>query len=72
MRIQEQKICSVRRMLEFSILTLSTLVDSAVALHEHEKCRCLASDACWPTAEEWNRFNQTVGGRLLAPKPTGS
>lgn len=36
-------------------------------------CRCSDSKAaCWPAQEEWNAFNVTIGGRLIAPKPTGN
>lgn len=35
-------------------------------------CRCTDSKAaCWPTQQEWSAFNATIGGRLIAPKPTG-
>ncbi|CAG9949908.1 unnamed protein product [Clonostachys rosea f. rosea IK726] len=36
------------------------------------KCRCFPGDACWPTQEEWNALNQSVGGRLVATVPIGS
>ena len=35
-------------------------------------CRCFPGDDCWPIATEWDRFNQTVGGKLIATKPIGS
>lgn len=28
-------------------------------------CRCLPSEAQWPTIKEWDTLNKTVGGRLL-------
>ena len=33
------------------------------------QCRCLPSQPCWPSAEIWNTFNATVGGRLIATFP---
>ncbi|KAL2259507.1 hypothetical protein VTK26DRAFT_6797 [Humicola hyalothermophila] len=35
-------------------------------------CRCFPGDPCWPTAEEWSAFNQTVGGKLIATVPIAS
>ncbi|KAG0612760.1 hypothetical protein M758_6G049800 [Ceratodon purpureus] len=44
---------------------------TTVSSFEQENCRCLATDDCWPTSSKWDEFNATVGGRLIAPKPTG-
>ncbi|KAL4923634.1 putative isoamyl alcohol oxidase [Aspergillus undulatus] len=35
-------------------------------------CHCLPGDACWPSADQWNALNSTVGGRLIATVPVGS
>ncbi|XP_055342574.1 uncharacterized protein LOC129591079 [Paramacrobiotus metropolitanus] len=35
------------------------------------KCRCLPGDSCWPSVDQWNTLNTTIGGRLLIPHPTG-
>lgn len=35
-------------------------------------CRYLPGDAGWPSVDEWNRLNSTVGGRLVATVPLGS
>ncbi|KAK1831166.1 FAD binding domain-protein [Podospora conica] len=35
-------------------------------------CRCFPGDACWPTPNEWNRFNKTLGGKLVATVPVGA
>ncbi|KAL9015485.1 MAG: hypothetical protein Q9185_007118 [Variospora sp. 1 TL-2023] len=35
-------------------------------------CRCFPGDACWPTAVEWDDFNRTLGGKLIATKPLAS
>lgn len=53
-----------------SALTLFVVVIGA-ASGKVDECRCVASDNCWPDDTEWDAFNKTVGGRLIAPKPTG-
>ncbi|KAL3455908.1 hypothetical protein BJX64DRAFT_271512 [Aspergillus heterothallicus] len=35
-------------------------------------CRCFPGDACWPTHEVWQRFNDSVDGRLIATVPLGT
>ncbi|OHE90392.1 FAD binding domain-containing protein [Colletotrichum orchidophilum] len=35
-------------------------------------CRCFPGEDCWPTAAEWDAFNTTVGGRLIATVPIGA
>jgi hypothetical protein len=35
-------------------------------------CRYLPMDAGWPSLTEWEKFNSTVGGRLVATVPLGS
>jgi hypothetical protein len=38
-----------------------------------DQCRCVdPKAACWPAKKEWDAFNATVDGRLIAPKPTGN
>lgn len=32
-------------------------------------CECFPGDECWPTAEEWSKFNATIEGRLIATMP---
>ena len=57
--------------LVISALALASILRLTGASHGDD-CRYLSQDAnCWPTAEEWNTFNLTIGGRLIAPKPTG-
>jgi hypothetical protein len=36
-----------------------------------DDCKCMPGDACWPSAAEWNQFNSTVDGRLIATVPLG-
>jgi hypothetical protein len=42
-----------------------------VALRWMDATARTASDKCWPTSEDWDAFNSTIGGRLISPKPTG-
>uniref|UniRef100_L2GIA3 FAD binding domain protein n=1 Tax=Colletotrichum fructicola (strain Nara gc5) TaxID=1213859 RepID=L2GIA3_COLFN len=70
-----------------NLLTLAPAVVSALSvgkpggsfgnpLEEREDsnatCRCFPGDDCWPTAAEWDAFNTTVGGRLIATVPIGA
>ena len=41
-------------------------------LVSNASCRCFPSDDCWPTKAEWDDFNRTLGGKLIATKPLGS
>lgn len=41
-------------------------------LENDSTCRCFPGDDCWPTEYEWNLFNQTLGGKLIATKPIAS
>lgn len=34
--------------------------------------RCTAHDSCWPSLAEWSSFNASVGGRLIASRPTAA
>ncbi|KEY73156.1 hypothetical protein S7711_09595 [Stachybotrys chartarum IBT 7711] len=45
---------------------------ATVAAPTADSCRCLPGDACWPSTAKWDRFNSTVGGRLVASEPIGS
>ncbi len=42
---------------------------SANATYTGPKCKIGPGDPGWPTVEEWNRFNATLGGALLRPVP---
>lgn len=35
-------------------------------------CRCMPRESCWPGDDEWTKFNNTVGGRLIATVPIAS
>jgi hypothetical protein len=35
------------------------------------RCKTFPGDKTWPSESEWNIFNRTVGGRLVATVPFG-
>jgi hypothetical protein len=37
-----------------------------------DSCRCFPEDPCWPELEEWQSFNKTLGGKLIATVPIAS
>ncbi|KAI1490699.1 putative alcohol oxidase [Biscogniauxia mediterranea] len=43
--------------------------NSAFSTSNLTTCRCFPGDECWPTYSQWNEFNLTVGGRLIATVP---
>ena len=54
-----------------SMFAMSMLIWPGASGNQNISCRCLASEGCWPSAERWDAFNMTIGGLLIAPKPTG-
>lgn len=59
----------------FLIFTLPILlfeIGSATTTNNSPQCRCLPSDSCWPKANEWNAFNTSLSGKLLAVRPVAS
>lgn len=39
---------------------------------DHDGCRCMPEDDCWPSQGAWENLNSTVAGRLIATVPIGS
>jgi len=39
---------------------------------KRSQCRCFPGDACWPEKADWDAFNTTLGGKLIATKPIAS
>jgi len=63
----------VDRAMVYLVASWGAIAAVADSVGDSLDCRCLASNAsCWPTIEEWDAFNVTIGGRLIAPKPTGT
>jgi hypothetical protein len=42
---------------------------SAAVAPTTASCRCFPGDSCYPNANAWNLFNQTLGGKLIASVP---
>jgi hypothetical protein len=40
--------------------------------HKPRKCKSVPGSADWPTQRQWQRFNESLGGRLLQPAPPGA
>ncbi|KAI9151459.1 FAD-linked oxidoreductase patO [Paramyrothecium foliicola] len=57
--------------LALSMGTLMPLHATAAAAADNTTatCKCIPGDSCWPTVEEWDAFNATIGGRLVVPRP---
>ncbi|KAK6074152.1 FAD binding domain-containing protein [Seiridium cupressi] len=53
-----------------SIVLLGTA--AAASSNTSGGCKCFPGDACWPTQSDWDQFNSTVAGRLIATVPLGS
>ncbi|CDM36385.1 FAD-binding, type 2 [Penicillium roqueforti FM164] len=34
-------------------------------------CRCMPGDTCWPSSDDWSRFNTFIGGWLVNTQPLG-
>ncbi|KAL6792971.1 hypothetical protein J3E68DRAFT_451402 [Trichoderma sp. SZMC 28012] len=44
----------------------------AASTATNSTCRCLPTDPCWPSTADWNAFNKTLGGKLIATVPLAS
>ncbi|KAF8429694.1 FAD binding domain-containing protein [Tirmania nivea] len=59
-----------------SILTVAIAVAAGVSagsvVPQSGSCKCVPTDACWPSHSEWDAFNKTVGGSLIRNVPLGS
>ena len=47
---------------------LGSLVSGAAG----ENCRCGPKESCWPSKQDWDKLNSTVGGRLIKTVPIGA
>ncbi len=47
------------------VLYLSTLGTAYPSI----LCRCMPTDSCWPSSDEWAIFNKSIGGKLVATAP---
>ena len=37
-----------------------------------QRCKCGPKDSCWPSKQDWEKLNSTVGGRLIKTVPIGA
>jgi hypothetical protein len=58
----------------FSIAILATIAQLflAVPVRSADQCVCLPGSSCWPSAVDWNSFNTTVNGTLVAVYPVAT
>ncbi|KAJ5716008.1 FAD binding domain protein [Penicillium malachiteum] len=54
------------------LISLGPLATIAHAVTADSSCRCYPGESCWPSAQQWNAFNETIGGKLIPTVPLGS
>ncbi|KAG8711699.1 hypothetical protein FRC08_015569 [Ceratobasidium sp. 394] len=50
-------------------LALALLLPLCAARIARRATWCTAKDKCWPSPSTWSSFNNSIGGRLVAPRP---
>ncbi|PYH79573.1 FAD-binding domain-containing protein [Aspergillus uvarum CBS 121591] len=65
-------ISSSTMLIIWLLLFLIARETSSSPARRSQDCRCLPSDACWPSFHEWDALNRTVNGYLIQIRPTGS
>ncbi|KAL4757919.1 uncharacterized protein BDW70DRAFT_170941 [Aspergillus foveolatus] len=58
--------------LSLLLLTISFKSTTSAPNSPRRKCRCLPNDPCWPSAQTWSAFNQSVNGHLISLRPIGA
>jgi len=53
------------------LTTFITTISSAAA-GAGTSCKNIPGDPDWPPEEAWNKFNESIGGRLIATVPVAS
>ena len=51
--------------------SLAFLAAASPLSQRGDKCVCLPGQECWPSVQDWDGLNKTVGGRLTAIYPLG-
>ncbi|EFQ99475.1 6-hydroxy-D-nicotine oxidase [Nannizzia gypsea CBS 118893] len=49
-----------------------TSTTSTAPVDAKPQCRCYPGEPCWPKQKQWDAFNSTIGGKLVATVPIGS
>ena len=55
-----------------NLFILATYANEKATAVGNKVCKCFPGDTCWPLEREWEKFNTTVGGRLVQTVPLGS
>lgn len=55
-----------------SIFFSLTSAEGTTTFGTGQVCRFLPEDEGWPSTQEWNTLNTTIGGRLIATVPLAS
>lgn len=50
----------------------SLLLGLAVGAPQSHDCRCLPSDPCWPSQQQWSALNNSLNHNLVAVRPVAS
>jgi len=57
----------------FKIMWIASLASLlALVSSTPDRCVCQPEDSCWPSTDDWNTFNNTVGGKLQVIHPLGT
>ncbi|KAJ5727594.1 hypothetical protein N7493_005414 [Penicillium malachiteum] len=54
------------------LLLSSILPALAVGAPQSTRCRCLPTESCWPSQQEWMSLNDTLNHNLVAVRPVAS
>jgi hypothetical protein len=58
--------------MRFGVLAFSLFGAVVATSQSSARCKTVPGDKAWPSKSEWNSFNRTVGGRLVATVPLGA
>ncbi|KAJ4312742.1 hypothetical protein N0V94_007295 [Neodidymelliopsis sp. IMI 364377] len=58
--------------MRFAVLAFSLFGAVVATSQSSARCKTVPGDKAWPSKSEWNSFNRTVGGRLVATVPLGA
>lgn len=55
-----------------AVAQAATPTSSQAPAQATSACRCFPGDACWPSANTWAQFNQSIDGQLIKTTPLGA
>lgn len=56
----------------FKVVCFLSCLVSLISAYPSVSCRCMPTDTCWPSLDEWAKFNESMGGKLVATVPLAS